>query len=359
MTVSPHQLFSDWNELRAREKGLHALEISRALRVSECELVASACGQDAPTGAIRLSGDMKRLIARLPELAEVKAVTRNPSAVLEVLGSYGNIEFFGAMGQSVASIDLRIFSGQWVHAFAVREHTRRGVSEGLQFFDGRGRAVHKLYLRDTSDRAAYDAIVDAFRSPDQSRVQAVEAAPSESLPVPETAVDVAALREAWSKMQDTHEFFGMLKRFAVARTRALRLVEGTFTERVSASTVDQLLTIASERETPFMIFVGNPGVVQIHTGVVRKVVTLGSWLNVLDPGLDVHLLRDDVHEAWIVRKPTVDGEVTSLELYDATGEQIALFVGKRKPGQREDEAWRATLSAAARAAEVATDEARA
>jgi putative hemin transport protein len=359
MTVSPHQLFSDWNDLRAREKGMHALEVSRALRVSEVELVASACGQEAPTSAIRLSGEMKLLLTRLPELGEVKAVTRNPSAVLEVLGSYGNVEFFGAMGQSVSSIDLRIFSARWAHAFAVREHTRRGVSEGLQFFDAQGRAIHKLYLRGASDRAAYDALVADFRSPDQSRVQSVEPVAAAPAPVRESDVDIVGLRDAWASMQDTHEFFGMLKRFAVARTRALRLVEGTFTERVSRSTVDQLFTIASERETPFMIFVGNAGVVQIHTGVVRKVVTLGSWLNVLDPGLDVHLLRDDVHEAWIVRKPTVDGDVTSLELYDANGEQIALFVGKRKPGQREDEAWRATLSAAARAAEVATDEARA
>lgn len=359
MTVSPQRLFSDWNDLRSREQGLHALEISRELRVSECELVASACGQDAPTGAIRLSGDMKRLIARLPELAEVKAVTRNPSAVLEVLGSYGNVEFFGAMGQSVASIDLRIFSGQWRHAFAVREHRRRGVSEGLQFFDACGRALHKLYLRDESDRAAYDAIVADFRSPDQSRLQSVETLAPASLPAPDASVDVTGLRDAWSKMQDTHEFFGMLKRFAVARTQALRLVEGTFTERVASSTLERLFAVAAERETPFMTFVGNPGVVQIHTGVVRKVVTLGAWLNVLDPGLDIHVLRDDVHEAWIVRKPTVDGEVTSLELYDATGEQIALFVGKRKPGQREDEGWRATLRAAAQALGEASHEVRA
>lgn len=359
MTVSPQKLFSDWNELRTREKGLHALEISRALRVSECELVASACGQEEPTGAIRLVGDMKRLIARLPDLGEVKAVTRNPSAVLEVLGSYGNIEFFGAMGQSVASIDLRIFSGQWAHAFAVREHTRRGVSEGLQFFDAHGRALHKLYLRGASDRAAFDAIVADFRSPDQSRLQSVEVLPPAPTPTGDSGVDAAGLRDAWSKMQDTHEFFGMLKRFGVARTRALRLVEGTFTERVPGSTVDRLLAIASERGTPFMTFIGNSGVVQIHTGVVRKVVTLGPWLNVLDPGLDVHVLRDDVREAWIVRKPTVDGDVTSLELYDATGEQIALFVGKRKPGQREDEGWRSTLREAAQSAEVPTDEARA
>jgi putative hemin transport protein len=44
-----------------------------------------------------------------------------------------------------------------------------------------------------------------------------------------------------------------------------------------------------------------------------------------------------------VRKPTRDGVVTALELYDSEGEQIALLVGKRKPGQKESEAWRSLV----------------
>ena len=38
-------------------------------------------------------------------------------------------------------------------------------------------------------------------------------------------------------------------------------------------------------------------------------------------------------------KPTKDGIVTSLEIFDPAGQQIAWMFGKRKPGQVEDSAW--------------------
>jgi putative hemin transport protein len=47
-------------------------------------------------------------------------------------------------------------------------------------------------------------------------------------------------------------------------------------------------------------------------------------------------VREDlVASAWVVRKPTVDGIVTSLEVFDADGCEIALFFGERKPGTPE------------------------
>ena len=47
-----------------------------------------------------------------------------------------------------------------------------------------------------------------------------------------------------------------------------------------------------------------------------------------------------MEDAWIVRKPTSDGEVTSLELFDAAGDNIAMFFGERKPGKAELPQWR-------------------
>ena len=56
-------------------------------------------------------------------------------------------------------------------------------------------------------------------------------------------------------------------------------------------------------------------------------------------------LREDlIDEAWVVRKPTEDGVVTSLELFDAQGEAIATLFGKRKPGIPEIEDWRVALA---------------
>jgi putative hemin transport protein len=92
-----------------------------------------------------------------------------------------------------------------------------------------------------------------------------------------------------------------------------------------------------------MIFVANPGMVQIHSGVVKKVAVMGPWLNVLDPRFNLHLREDHIASAWVVRKPTVDGIVTALELFDTEGNVIAMFFGERKPGKPEHAEWRALV----------------
>jgi putative hemin transport protein len=70
---------------------------------------------------------------------------------------------------------------------------------------------------------------------------------------------------------------------------------------------------------------------------------LEHWLNVLDPGFNLHLREDHIASAWVVKKPTVDGTVTSLELFDPAGDTIAMLFGKRKPGQPELPEWQATV----------------
>jgi putative hemin transport protein len=72
-------------------------------------------------------------------------------------------------------------------------------------------------------------------------------------------------------------------------------------------------------------------------------MSVGSWINVMDPRFNLHLRSDSVAQAWIVRKPTADGIVTSVELFNDNGEAIAMFFGERKPGKPELTAWRALV----------------
>ena len=94
-----------------------------------------------------------------------------------------------------------------------------------------------------------------------------------------------------------------------------------------------------------MVFIGNRGCLQIHTGLVHNIKMFGTeWLNVLDDEFSMHLRDSAVRSAWIVRKPTTDGDVTSLELFDGKGNTLVIFFGKRKPGSSETEAWRKLIS---------------
>jgi putative hemin transport protein len=126
-------------------------------------------------------------------------------------------------------------------------------------------------------------------------------------------------------------------------------VGAEWAERVAAQSVQAALHIAARDAVPVMVFVGNPGCIQIHSGPVEKLVQMGPWFNVLDPRFNLHLRTDAIASAWLVRKPTDDGLVTSIEIFDAEGEVILMLFGLRKPGQPEDVRWRAIAEAAVRA----------
>lgn len=105
---------------------------------------------------------------------------------------------------------------------------------------------------------------------------------------------------------------------------------------------------AASIKLPIMCFVGNHGIIQIHSGPLANIQTMGPWLNVMDPTFHLHLRKDHLAEIWAVRKPTADGHVTSLEALDAKGEMVIQFFGKRKEGFAERPEWRTIMENLAR-----------
>ena len=132
----------------------------------------------------------------------------------------------------------------------------------------------------------------------------------------------------------------MTKKFGVSRTQALRLAPEGFAQKIDNSKVVNVLEDASEKHIPIMVFVGNRGIIQIHTGEVKKTLWHQQWFNVMDPEFNLHLDTTKIGETWITKKPTEDGEVTSVEVFNKDGEFIVQFFGKRKPGNPELQEWK-------------------
>lgn len=328
-------------------------DIAAWLQLSEGELIAAHCGtfaeEESPLSARRLREDWPVLITALEPLGELMALTRNESCVHEKVGVYRQAGHQGQVGLVLGGeIDLRVFYTQWAHGFAVAERLADGAwQRSLQFFDAAGQALHKIFLRPASDLGAYEALVAKYLAPDQHPGLEPGEVGIDPAAMPDDAIDQAGLREAWASMRDTHEFFGLLKRFGVTRTQALRLADPRYVQPLPTGSAQDLLSRAAQLAVPIMCFVGNPGMIQIHSGPVKRVAVMGPWLNVLDAGFNLHLREDHIASAWLVRKPTTDGLVCSLELFDAQQCLIAQFFGERKPGQAERCDWRELLESLA------------
>jgi putative hemin transport protein len=335
-------LRSAWNDLKARRKGVRARDSADELGVSEAELIASLIG----AGATRLKTDGAKIIMDLPALGQVMALTRNEACVHEKIGPYTDVSINPGHGLVLGDkIDLRIFPAHWRNTFALVEDTDSGPRRSLQVFDAAGTAVHKIYQKPATDIAAFDALIGRWRADDQNPTMSVLPPLSKRGDRPDSEIDVESLRAHWAALQDTHDFFGLLRDHDVGRRQAMRLAGRDFTRQVQTTSLASLLEAARDAELPIMVFVGNQGCIQIHTGPVMNLKRMGPWFNVLDPDFNLHLREDQIDSAWVVRKPTRDGDVTSLELFDKDGFCFAQLFGARKPGKPELQAWRDLLAA--------------
>jgi putative hemin transport protein len=322
---------------------MRAIDQAAALGVSEGEWLT---GHQTEARVVRLKLPASALLQALPKLGTVMALTRNEACVHEKDGAYANIEITGAMGLVLNhDIDLRLFLNQWTHALAVETPIADGaVRHSLQFFDAAGTAIHKIFARPQTDMAAWHSFVETFAA--EGAVEPIVAVPPRPAATekPDSEIDIEGLREGWWKLADVHDFFALLRKKGVGRRQAMRLAGTPFSRPIPADSVRWLLEEAAAREVPIMCFVGNSGCIQIHSGPIRKVVQMGHWLNVLDPGFNLHLRTDRISEAFAVWKPQSDSAVHSIELFDAAGQLICQFFGERKPGLPELEGWKTLVA---------------
>lgn len=339
---------SQFTSLRRSGKARHR-DIAAQLGLSEGQLVGAHVGApssdaDVILHAVRLRAEWPQILTALEAVGEVMALTRNESCVHEKVGVYRNVTDHNHVGLVLGDqIDLRVFYKNWAHGFGVTEQTDNGLQRSIQFFDAQGTAIHKVFLKPQSQVAAYTELVLQYSSADQSPGIRINPKPAQQDERPDDVIDVDQFQLAWDSLKDTHDFFGLLKTFGVTRTQALRLANPKYAQKVEVEDCQRLLREAADNNVSLMVFVGNPGMIQIHSGPINKVAVMGSWVNVLDPTFNLHLREDHIASAWVVKKPTVDGLVTSLELFDSDGETIAMFFGERKPGQRERSEWRALI----------------
>lgn len=339
MNTITNTLKSQWETLKAENPHLRIRNAAEKLGVSEAELIATQVGENVT----RLCPEFAAILTEVEKLGKVMALTRNDECVHERKGVYINADFSSPFaGLFVGEdIDLRIFLSHWDKAFAVVDQTEHGEKKSLQFFGKDGLAIHKIYLTKDSNEAAFDALAEQFKSDNQNTEETTVAVPLNLDEKADSDIDVAGFQEAWVNLEDTHAFFAMLKKFGVTRTQALRLAPNEdFAKKVEKDIVVKMLEGAAEQKLPIMVFVGNRGNIQIHTGLARKTMWHNEWFNVMDPDFNLHLDTSKIAQTWIVKKPTPDGIVTAIEVFNEMGEIIVQFFGKRKPGSPELQEWR-------------------
>lgn len=333
-----------WENLKKENPKIRIREAADKLNVSEAELLATNINNTVTV----LRSECKDIIKEVESIGYVMALTRNNDCVHERKGVYKNVYFDSPhVGLAVnPDIDLRIFINRWHFAFAVVE----GERKSLQFFSKNGTAIHKIYLTEKSDLEAYNHIVNKYKDTNQPDTLDIANKNSKvTSEKPDSQIDTALFQKEWKELKDTHDFFMLLNKFGVSRTQALRLAPDGYTQQISLSDMKEIFSNVSKKEADIMVFVGNDGIIQIHTGKAINILQSGKWFNILDSEFNMHLNEEAISSIWLVKKPTCDVKnqetiIHSIEAYDKNGELIVQVFGKRKPGIPESLLWQEILN---------------
>lgn len=276
--------------------------------------------------------DLDVFFPMLGQAGEVMALSRNETAVHEKTGVYEGYK----SGQHASivlgkDIDLRIFPRHWRHAYHVAKPLDDGsVQCSFQFFDACGDAVHKVFAREATDMDTWNVIRERLSIPHEPSGFPKRVAKT-GRGAPDGNV-VAELRQAWTAMEDTHQFQAILRKTHMRRLAAIETIGDEFAWKLSKDAAEQVFHQLSSDQVPVMVFLRNAGTLQIHSGPLHTVKQVGPWLNVLDPGFHLHLRADRIDATWLVSKPTKSSDVYSLEIFDAEGEQALMINGYRRKG---------------------------
>lgn len=325
--------------LREEKKEMRNRDFAISVGISEAELISAYCTIGK---AKKLRIDVATLLESAPLLGTVMALTRNEYAVHEVTGHVEKVVQNQNTPITLGEIDLRIFAKQWKFGFEYEMPILGKPTKSLQFFDQYGVAIFKLYSQNTTNMEEWNKLVEKLLDEDQS--PGLEVLPV-SIPIQHDKIelDVEQFRDRWRNMTDVHQLHKIISDFKINRCDAVKYVGREFANELEVEAVEMMLNRVAQQEIPIMCFVGNRGCIQIFSGQVKNIKQMGPWLNVLDQKFDLHLLISGIDSVWSVRKPTRDGYVSSLEVFDKNGEMITQFFGLRKESQKEREDWRSIL----------------
>ena len=328
-----------YREYRKEHPRARTFDVAQALSLSEAEITSMDLGERV----IRLESRPLEILEKLEQAGIMMSLTRNPSIVHEVHGSYGKRNIHGKFGSYTEGIDLRLHTDHWCEAFAVILDKGKDQLPGIQFFNARGYAVHKSYFIEGANRQVFEDILNTYRADDQESYfqKKKSASPGFGENHAVRTMDNSEREnflEQWAELKHVHHFNTLLARNNIARLSALREVEGHYTRRLPANSHRRILEEIQEQKLEAMFFVGNTGAIQIYTGHIQNLRAMKDWYNVLDSEFNLHIHEQELGEAWTVFKPTDYGGIHSVEVYDTKGRIVLQIFGKRI--EEENPSWR-------------------
>lgn len=166
LRADPERLLAEWRALIERMHHLHGPEAAAMLGVPEAALIASRVG----TGAVALAPQLAKLVSSMPDWGKVLVAVRSDLGVaLAILDGVVPATQEGALRIVSGHHDLALGTDAIGSCYLFEDHDAHGHTLSLNWFDGQGDVIGRIFLVSKSGWANARAQLEAFALPDQAR----------------------------------------------------------------------------------------------------------------------------------------------------------------------------------------------
>ncbi|MFZ4863302.1 heme ABC transporter ATP-binding protein [Sphingobacterium sp. Mn56C] len=333
-----HSLLQRYKSLKHNLPHLKIHDIALALEISEAETWLL----DTEKLVTPMAIDFERLFPFLPLLGTVRVRTKNKSCIHTKYGIFPEVKGHENVHLFLGDrIDLRFFTKQWHVAFLVEEKTERSIL----IFDKFGQEIHAIeLLMQGSDFEVFEQLKKEFGSVEKGTFSfAKEEAKTPRAPTFDSETQQKVFQQDWEALHDTHAFQALINSYNLSRIQALHAADIRRAQKCDLFAFKDILRNCVNQKLPIMIFVYNSGAIQIHTGVIENIIDQGHKYIIKDEDFTFELSAECISSVWVVSKPTTDGDVHSIELFDRDNNLVVQLFGKRKPGEPELQQWEALV----------------
>jgi len=333
--IAKTQLQETYKNVCEKYGELSDREAKKILGVTELDIVDQQLG----VSSVALKTSFLGIVNSLSSLGYTTTEVYNNVAVQECRGFYMATaceDTINIIMANAKEAGIKLLLDSWQCIYAVRKLTELGYRYSFQIFDKNGSVVQKIFMRSQSNFYAYQDIVNNYKDSFCKNTPIINKVVSNIY----KEVDVRELILDWRKAKSISHAEELTKKYKLSYQEIYRYIGDVYAEELPVKKLEVIMEQVTERNMPMSFYTFNNGASQYYSGTLDSAYASGDYLYCIAADFSLKILETGIANAWLVRKATSGGIVTSLEFYDSYGSQLLKVHGQYDSHYGESIHWK-------------------
>lgn len=230
------------------------------------------------------------------------------------------------------NIDTRLFTAKWRYVYA----TEQDKIVCLHFFSRYGDLIYRVCSTSLEQYPQLKKFISKYASKETSSPDITE---SFTKPKHAKPINKELLTEQWATMTNVHQASKIFKYNGNDPITVYTALGKNYALKISAVKLIDFFSIIAKHQLNLMMFSRNYAAVQCYVGSISKLICFDGKIEISITDFNFIMRVSQLGDIWLITKPTDNGFVNSINIFDKTGNENLILTDKRTKSEPESDSW--------------------